>query len=121
MAEIKLVPRGKIGITVEAEVIRPDLFAGKTKEQIEELLVWQGPKELPLSQFFEVDIQGNGGSPEETKIIIDGDVSRVKRIGQGMNSGMIEILGSAGMHTGAEMTGARSWSEAMPAPGQAWN
>ena len=107
MAEIKLVPRGKIGITVEAEVIRPDLIAGKTKEQIEELLVWQGPKELPLSQFFEVDIQGNGGSPEETKIIIDGDVSRGKRIGQGMNSGMIEILGPAGMYTGAEMTGGK--------------
>lgn len=107
MAEIKLVLRNKIGITVEAEVIRPDLFAGKTKEEIEKLTVWQGPRELPLSQFFEVDLQGNGGSPEETKIVINGDASRIKRIGQGMNSGIIEILGSAGMYTGAEMTGGK--------------
>ena len=35
MAEIKLVPKGKIGITVEAEVIRPDAFARMSKEEIE--------------------------------------------------------------------------------------
>ena len=117
MVQIWLVPRGKIGITVEAEVIRPDLFAGKTKDEIERLTVWQGPRELPLSQFFEVELQGSL-APEETKIIIEGDVSRVKRIGQGMKSGAIEILGAAGMYTGAEMAGgsilvqgdAGSWS-----------
>jgi formylmethanofuran dehydrogenase subunit C len=104
MAEIKLIPKGKIGITVEAEVIRPDAFLGLSKEKIETLAVWQGPRELPLSEFFEVEIQ-DGENPAETKIIIDGDVSRVKRIGQGMKAGKIEILGSAGMHLGAEMAG----------------
>ena len=56
MAEIKLVPKGKIGITVEAEVIRPDAFAKLSKEEIEKLQVWQGPRELPLSEFFDVDV-----------------------------------------------------------------
>jgi formylmethanofuran dehydrogenase subunit C len=106
MAEIKLVPKGRIGITVEAEVIRPDAFAKLSKEEIERLQVWQGPRELPLSEFFDVDVDVRAGvAPEETKIVIDGDVSRVKRIGQGMKSGKIEILGSAGMHLGAEMAG----------------
>ena len=104
MAEIKLVPKGKIGITVEAEVIRPDVFAGLPKEEIEALHVWQGPRELPLSEFFEVEVRA-GETPVDTKIIIDGDVSRVKRIGQGMKSGKIEILGNVGMHLGAEMAG----------------
>jgi len=104
MAEIKLVPKGKIGITVEAEVIRPDSFANLSKEEIEGLQVWQGPRELPLSEFFDVDVRA-GDAPEDTRIVIDGDVSRVKRIGQGMKSGRIEILGSAGMHLGAEMAG----------------
>jgi formylmethanofuran dehydrogenase subunit C len=104
MAEIKLVPKGKIGITVEAEVIRPDAFAKMSKEEIEKLQVWQGPRELPLSEFFEVVVRA-GEAPEEMKIVIDGDVSRVKRIGQGMKAGKIEILGSAGMHLGAEMAG----------------
>ena len=104
MAEIKLVPKGKIGITVEAEVIRPDVFAGLAKAEIEALHVWQGPRELPLSEFFEVEVLA-GETPVDTKIIIDGDVSRVKRIGQGMKSGKIEILGNVGMHLGAEMAG----------------
>jgi formylmethanofuran dehydrogenase subunit C len=109
MAEILLRPKGSIGIMVEAEAIRPDIFAGKKKAEIESLLVWQGPVELALSQFFDVDVSGSespeSAKPEETSILIEGDVSRVKRIGQGMKAGKIEIQGSAGMHLGAEMEG----------------
>ena len=110
MAEILLRSKGSIGIMVEAEVISPDIFAAKNKEEIEELLVWQGPMQLPLAEFFDVDARSTGGSPEdtrpeETSIIIEGDVSRIKRIGQGMKAGRIEIHGSAGMHLGAEMAG----------------
>ena len=104
MAEILLRLRGSIGIMVEAEVISPDIFAGKKREEIEGLLVWQGPVQLPLSELFEVDVSG-AGSPEETSILIEGDVSRIKRIGEGMKAGRIEIHGSAGMHLGAEMAG----------------
>ncbi|MDD1749644.1 MAG: formylmethanofuran dehydrogenase subunit C [Methanothrix sp.] len=117
MAEILLRLKGSIGIMIEAEVISPDIFAAKKKEEIEELIVWQGPEKLPLAEFFDVDVSG-AGSPEETNILIEGDVSRVKRIGHGMKAGSIEIHGSAGMHLGAEMTGgsifvqgdARSWA-----------
>jgi formylmethanofuran dehydrogenase subunit C len=108
MAEIILRPKGSIGIMVEAEVIRPDIFAGKKKEEIEGLLVWQGSKPLPLSEFFHVDVSRANPSetkPEEANILIKGDVSRVKRIGQGMKDGRIEICGCAGMHLGAEMAG----------------
>jgi len=108
MAEILLIPKGSIAIMIEAEVISPDIFAGKKKEEIEGLIVWQGPVQLPLAEFFDVDVSG-AGSPEETSIIIKGDVSRVKRIGQGMKAGSIEIQGPAGMHLGAEMTGGSIW------------
>ncbi len=109
MAEILLRCKGSIGIMIEAEVIRPDLFAGKKKEEIEELVVWQGAMQLPLAEFFEVNVS-RGTLPEEdkaeeTSIIIEGDVSRVKRIGQSMKAGSIKIHGSAGMHLGAEMAG----------------
>jgi formylmethanofuran dehydrogenase subunit C len=104
MAEIILTPRGQIGIMVEAESICPDVFRAKDKDEIERLTVWQGPQKLPLAEFFEVQVQGDE-SPEETRIVIDGDVSRIKRIGQGMKSGTIKIKGSAGMHLGAEMSG----------------
>jgi formylmethanofuran dehydrogenase subunit C len=109
MAEILLRSKGRIGITVEAEVIRPDIFAGKKKEEIEGLIVWQGAKQFPLAEFFDVDVSRPNPSkemkPEETSIIIEGDVSRVKRIGQGMKVGRIRIQGSAGMHLGEEMSG----------------
>jgi formylmethanofuran dehydrogenase subunit C len=102
--EVLLKPKGKIGISVEAEVINPGAFAGKSRLEIEQLTVWQGPDKLPLAEFFEVEVNGSG-SPEETTIIIDGDVSRVKHIGHGMKAGKIEIRGPAGMHVGSEMVG----------------
>ena len=104
MAEIILRSKGSIAIMVEAEVIQPDIFAGKKKDEIEGLLVWQGPVQLPLSEFFDVDVN-RMGTPEETSILIEGDVSRIKRIGEGMKAGRIEVHGSAGMHLGAEMAG----------------
>ena len=120
MAEIHLLTKGKVDIMIEAEVIRPEAFAGKKKEEIEGLIIWQGAAQIPLAEFFDVDVDGSAGltTPEETKIIIEGDVSRVKRIGQAMKAGSIEISGSAGMHLGAEMAGgsifvhgdAGSWS-----------
>jgi formylmethanofuran dehydrogenase subunit C len=104
--EVLLKPKGKIGIMVEAEVINPDIFAGKSRVEIEQLILWQGPTQLPLSEFFDVEVDKTG-SPEETMVEIEGDVSRVKRIGQGMKAGKIEIKGSTGMHVGSEMTGGR--------------
>lgn len=104
MAEIILTPVGKIDIMIEAEVITPDTFASKSEDEIKNLLVWQGPNQLPLSEFF--DVKGDtASSPQETSIIIDGDVTRVKRIGAGMTAGKIKINGSAGMHVGSEMNG----------------
>ena len=104
MNEILLRPKGIIDIMVEAEVINPDVFAGKTKNEIEQLIVWQGAKQLPLSEFFDVDGRA-GSSSIYTKITIEGDVPRVKHIGHGMKAGEIVIEGSAGMHVGSEMIG----------------
>ncbi len=104
MAEIILTPNKEIDLKVEADVITPDEFAGKGKADIEKLLVWQGPTQYPLSDFFDVEEDG-GNSAEDTSIVINGDVSRVKLIGAKMTTGKIAIKGSAGMHVGSEMSG----------------
>ena len=78
---------------VKAEAITPDTFAGKSASEIGDLLVWQCPKELPLSDFFDV-MGGGDDSPEETAIVINEDVSRVERIGAGMTADKIIINGS---------------------------
>ncbi|TAN44918.1 MAG: formylmethanofuran dehydrogenase subunit C [Candidatus Methanoperedens sp.] len=104
MSEVILRPKGRIDIMVEAEVINPDIFAGKTTSEIEQLIVWQGANQLPLSGFF--DVEGSAGSTAaDTKIIVKGDVPRVKHIGHGMKAGEIVIEGSSGMHVGSEMIG----------------
>jgi formylmethanofuran dehydrogenase subunit C len=104
VAQVILTLKATPGITIEAETITPEAFSGKGKEEIEKLLVWQGPKERPVADFFDVEIIGDG-SQVETSIIIKGDVSRMKRIGQGRRSGTIRIEGSVGMHLGEEMAG----------------
>lgn len=106
VGEVILKSKGDIGIMVEAEVINPGILIGKSEQEIEQLIVWQGPVQLPLSEFFDIDVVGSGSaSPEEMSIVIEGDVSRVKHIGHGMRAGTIEIHGSAGMHVGSEMAG----------------
>ncbi|MGB9928942.1 MAG: formylmethanofuran dehydrogenase subunit C [Methanosarcina sp.] len=104
MGEVMLILKKEIGIKLEADVITPDSFAGKTTEEIQNLLVWQGPQTYPLSEFFEV-IGSGGNSAAETLIRIKGDAMRIKRIGEGMSAGKIEIEGAAGMHVGTEMKG----------------
>lgn len=104
MGEVVLVPKKEIDIKLEADIITPDLFAGKTAEEIGNLLIWQGPQTYPLSEFFEV-IGNAGSSATETLIRIKGDAMRIKRIGESMSAGKIEIEGSAGMHVGTGMKG----------------
>lgn len=104
MEEVTLIPKKEIDIKLEADVITPDFFAGKTAGEIGNLSIWQGPKTYSLSEFFEVI--GNGGtSAAQTLIRIKGDAMRIKRIGEGMSAGKIEIEGSAGMHVGSGMKG----------------
>lgn len=57
--DIILTPTKKPDISIEADVISPDYFAGKTIDEIKSLEVWQGPIKLPLSDFFDVKIENN--------------------------------------------------------------
>lgn len=104
MEELILTLKKEIDIKIEADVITPDNFAGKTVEEIKNLSVWQGPNSVPLSEFFEVEGK-TGTTAEETLIRIIGEAYRVKQIGAEMSAGRIEIEGSVGMRVGAGMKG----------------
>jgi formylmethanofuran dehydrogenase subunit C len=86
-------------LPVEADVISPDRFAGLSHEQITALPILLGRRRVPLGDLFEVE--GDGTS----EIVIVGDLSHVKRVGQGMSQGHIAIHGSVGMHLGNTMRG----------------
>jgi formylmethanofuran dehydrogenase subunit C len=106
MQVVKLSLKEANKIPIEADDVNPDNFAGKTEEEIKAIKVWYGNGQYPLGDFFNVKVEGSD-SVENTKIVFEGDVSRVKRIGQNMSAGEIEINGDVDMHCGFGMRGGK--------------
>ncbi len=106
MNVIVLKPKEQPSTSLEAEAINPDIFAGKTTKEIEDLEVLCGNRKCRLGEFF--DVSGPKASDaSQLRIVIEGDVARTKRIGQGMGAGEIVINGDADMYLGARMRGGK--------------
>jgi formylmethanofuran dehydrogenase subunit C len=96
---ITLTPLREFRFPVIAECINPDVFKGKSADEIAALNVWEGNKQKKLADLFKIE-----ETPEETpNITINGNVEKVRRIGSGMKSGEIVINGNVGMHLGEKM------------------
>lgn len=93
--------REKTSIPVEVDSIRLDQVRTQSASEVAATLVQYGNRQVPLSQFFDVD----GSAEDDSEIIWEGDCSHVKLIGANLSSGKIRVEGNAGMHLGAEMTG----------------
>jgi formylmethanofuran dehydrogenase subunit C len=86
-------------IPLEAGTISPDQFLGKGTAEIAKLKASMGNQIGQLGDFF--TINGEGGE----EIQLEGDLGRVKHIGEGMTQGRILIHSDVGMHLGARMRG----------------
>ena len=104
---INLRPLRNFRFPVLAECISPDVFQGKTLNEIEALQVWEGNKQKTLGQLFKVEEVNTENQPDNPAIAVYGDVSKVRRIGLRMKSGEIIINGDVGMHLGEEMKGGK--------------
>ncbi len=100
---IILTPIKKFQFPIQAENVNPDVFQGKSVEEIASLPVWEGNKQRKLGDLFRIE----EASAEAPSITINGDVSEVRRVGQGMKTGEIVINGNAGMHLGEKMAGGK--------------
>ncbi|MHC1631880.1 MAG: formylmethanofuran dehydrogenase subunit C [Methanotrichaceae archaeon] len=105
MRKITIKPLQRFEVPIEAEKICPDVFANLNLKEIETLEVWEGNRKRILSDLFQISGDDGSGSPEETLIKLEGDFSRVKRIGEKMTAGAIEANGDVGMHAGNKMKG----------------
>jgi len=122
MSRTLLTLRESVTLPVEAEVISPDCFHGLSEMQVATLPVVFGRRQRQLGDFFKVD--GDGAD----EIVIEGNLSHVKRIGQGMTRGRIDILGDVGMHLGCMMRGGEisvqgdvgPWAGAKMSGGKLW-
>ncbi len=106
MQIVTLKPRTEFKISVEAENISPDKFASKTENEIQSIEVWMGNHKTRMGELFSVKVEDSGAAAD-TKIIMEGDFSRVKRIGEGMTAGLVMIKGNVDMHLGAKMSGGK--------------
>jgi len=105
MRTITLRPLASHLVPIEAEALTADGLAKLSVEEMETLDLWLGNRRTKLCDLFAIETDGGPAPIEETTIILDGDFSRVKRIGERMSAGEIHALGDLGMHAGAGMSG----------------
>lgn len=106
MQTVTIKPKKEIKISVEAENISPDKFAGRSEKDIQSLEAYLGNHKTTLGELFSIKVEGSG-TAADTKIVMEGNFSRVKRIGEGMTAGLIMIKGNVDMHLGAKMSGGK--------------
>ena len=100
---IVLTPLRKFPFPVMAECINPDVFQGKTLEEIAALTIWEGNKQKKLGDLFKIEED----KAETPNITVNGDAAEVRRMGTGMKNGEIVVNGNAGMHLGEKMRGGK--------------
>ena len=106
METITITMKNPPALYLEADNVSPDAFAGKTAAQIAELHVHEGNVTSTLGKYFEVN--GNAGvTAADTKIIVKGDVKKVKYLGFKMSAGDLVVEGSTDQYAGAWMTGGK--------------
>ena len=97
--EIILRLRAPSTIPIEADSITPDLFAERKQSEIEKLPAFYGRREVVLGDLFAVE------GERSDRIVVQGDLGHVKKIGQGMRRGRIDVHSDIGPHLGAHMRG----------------
>ena len=120
--EITLHLKESSTIPIEAESINPDLFYERSHSEIKALPAFYGRRRVTLGDLF--DVKGE----RSDHIVVRGDLQHVKRLGQGMRRGRIEVHGDAGPHLGARMRGGSiavqgntgDWAGAHMAGGRIW-
>ncbi len=103
MRELILRLKEKPDISLEVEGVLPNEVAGMSLEEVENFPIQYGNRKVKLSEFFDVSVEKS----EVPRIVFEGDMSRVKRIGWKLDGGEIIVKGNAGMYLGAFMSGGR--------------
>jgi formylmethanofuran dehydrogenase subunit C len=109
-------------IPVEADSICPDLFINLNLAEIKALDAFYGRRKVTLGDLFEVE------GERSDRIMVEGDLQHVKKIGLRMTQGRIMVRGDVGPHLGAHMRGgeiiiqgnASDWVGAQMQGGRIW-
>jgi len=103
MTRVRLVLKNAPPLRLDLRGVTPAALAGLSIEQIEKLPLVHGNQMLALAEFFSVAALAAGdGMPE---LQLEGDLSRVDRIGWQLAGGRIVVAGPVGDYAGACMSG----------------
>ena len=105
MKTITLTPKKTSKISLEFDELIPDEIYTWEKADFEEYMVPIGNSRFPLTDYYKIEVEGEAESPAEVKMVLDGDMGRVKYIGCKMSAGEIIVNGNADLHCGSEMEG----------------
>ena len=106
MNKVELTIKKQPELYLEADNITPDVFAGKSADDIMALNVYEGNAIHKLGDFFTV--AGSAGeTAADTKIIVKGNLERVKWIGTKMTAGEVVVESNMDMYAGAFMAGGK--------------
>lgn len=92
-------------IALEFDELIPDEIYTWGESDFNKYEVPIGNSRFPLTDYFDIKVEGEAESPDEVKMIINGDLNRVKYIGCKMSGGEILCNSSVDLHVGAEMSG----------------
>ncbi|MCX6693949.1 MAG: formylmethanofuran dehydrogenase subunit C [Methanomicrobiales archaeon] len=106
METVTLTIRNQPALLLEADNISPDAFSGKRAADIGKLHVYEGRSQHTLGEFF--DVTGDAAATAaDTRIVLKGDLTKVKYIGMKMSAGEVVVEGSLDMYAGAWMQGGK--------------
>lgn len=92
--------RGEDVPSIDAKGVDPGALASCSAEEIARKPLPAGNTTVELGRVFHVE-----GDPSDQHLRLEGDLRRVRRIGQGMSSGTLTILGDVGPELGSELAG----------------
>jgi formylmethanofuran dehydrogenase subunit C len=87
-------------VPVELSGVTPDRLRGKPVAEIERQEILCGKRMVPLAELFAVR-----GALDDERIVFEGELAGVHRIGEQMAAGRIDVAGSAGRHLGSQLRG----------------
>lgn len=95
-------------VPIEAESLIPEHVAGKDEAHIGRLPLLVGKMPETVADWFHVSVSQAEATAENaghTALVLRGDLTRFKRLGEGMSRGRMVVDGPAGFHAGARMSG----------------
>jgi formylmethanofuran dehydrogenase subunit C len=106
METVTITMKNAPALYLEADNVSPDAFAGLTAAKIAELHVHEGNVTKKLGDYFTVSGDA-GATAADTKVVVRGDVKKVKYLGFKMTAGEMVIEGTADQYVGAWMKGGK--------------